>query len=158
MSRRVGQTRRLEGAGRPADVGGEKGRPGAGARRENGPSVGLVMSFRERCGYFHAPARRPLRETGERWGGQPHSPPHYGTAVTVTEDPPMQGRSESPTAPAGAAAWWWLVTVSVVLLLVAAGTLAIWWAASRETRTTSYRVLGDLSGIRLDLGDADIEI
>ncbi|WP_028062016.1 DUF4097 family beta strand repeat-containing protein [Solirubrobacter soli] len=70
----------------------------------------------------------------------------------------MQGRSESPTAPASAAAWWWLVTVSVVLLLVAAGTLAIWWAASRETRTTSYRVLGDLSGIRLDLGDADVEI
>src|SRR5690348_9875231 len=116
------------------------------------------MSFREQCGYFHASASRPLRETGERWCGQPHRPPHYGTPVTVTEDPPMQGRSESPTAPASAAAWWWLVTVSVVLLLVAAGTLAVWWAASRETRTTSYRVLGDLSGIRLDLGDADVEI
>jgi hypothetical protein len=78
--------------------------------------------------------------------------------VTVTEDPPVQGRSESPGAPAGAAAWWWLVTVSVVVLLGVAVTLAIWWAASRETRTTSYRVLGDLSGISLDLGEADVEI
>jgi hypothetical protein len=38
----------------------------------------------------------------------------------------------------------------------AAFTIA--WLASRETRTTSYRVLGDLAGIRLDLGDADVEI
>jgi hypothetical protein len=34
----------------------------------------------------------------------------------------------------------------------------VWWGASRETRTTSYRVLGDLSGIDLDLGDADVQI
>jgi hypothetical protein len=40
LSRRVGRTRRLQGAGRPADVGGEKGRPGAGAGRERGPSLG----------------------------------------------------------------------------------------------------------------------
>jgi hypothetical protein len=78
--------------------------------------------------------------------------------VTVTEEAPVQGRSEPPAAPASAAAWWWLVTVSVVVLVGVAVTLAIWWAASRETRTTSYRVLGDLSGIRLDLGDADVEI
>jgi hypothetical protein len=78
--------------------------------------------------------------------------------VTVTEDAPVQGRSESPPAPASAAGWWWLVTFSVVVLVVVAATLAIWWAASRETRTTTYRVLGDLSGIQLDLGDADVEI
>jgi hypothetical protein len=78
--------------------------------------------------------------------------------VTVTEDPPVQGRSESPAAPPSAAAWWWLVTVSGVVLVVVAATLAIWWAASRETRTTSYRVLGDLSGIRLDVAGADVEI
>jgi hypothetical protein len=70
----------------------------------------------------------------------------------------VQERSDPPAAPAGAAAWWWLVTVSVVVLVGVAATLAIWWAASRETRTTSYRVLGDLSSIRLDLGDADVEI
>ena len=46
----------------------------------------------------------------------------------------------------------------MLILVVVAATLAIWWAASRETRTTSYRVLGDLAGIRLDLGDADVEI
>jgi hypothetical protein len=50
------------------------------------------------------------------------------------------------------------VAVSVLILVVVAVTLAVWWAASRETRTTSYRVLGDLAGIRLDLGDADVEI
>ena len=36
--------------------------------------------------------------------------------------------------------------------------LAVWWARTRETRTTTYRVLGDLAGIRLDVGDADVEI
>ena len=45
---------------------------------------------------------------------------------------------------------WSCVAVAVML--------AIWWAATRETRTTTYRVLGDLAGIRLDLGDADVEI
>jgi hypothetical protein len=78
--------------------------------------------------------------------------------VTVTEEAPVQGRSDSPPSPASTAAWWWLVAISVVALVAAGATLAIWWAASRETRTTSYRVLGDLAGIRLDLGDADVEI
>jgi hypothetical protein len=78
--------------------------------------------------------------------------------VSVTEDALVQGRSESQPAPAGTAAWWWLVAVSVIALVASGATLAIWWAASRETRTTSYRVLGDLAGIRLDLGDADVEI
>jgi hypothetical protein len=50
------------------------------------------------------------------------------------------------------------VAACAVILVAVAVTLAIWWAASRETRTTSYRVLGDLAGIRLDLGDADVEI
>src|SRR5262249_8994097 len=43
-------------------------------------------------------------------------------------------------------------------LLVVAAVMAVWWAQSRETRTTSYRVLGDLSGVRMDLGAADVEI
>ena len=99
-----------------------------------------------------------LRLTRERWCGQPHRPPHYGTPVSITEDAPVQARPEPRRAPGRAAAWWWLVTACVVILVVVAATLAIWWAASRETRTTSYRVLGDLAGIRLDLGDADVEI
>jgi hypothetical protein len=78
--------------------------------------------------------------------------------VSVTEVAPEKAPPEPSDAPGRAAAWWWLVTISVVILVVVAATLAIWWAASRETRTTSYRVLGDLSGIRLDLGDADVEI
>jgi hypothetical protein len=55
-------------------------------------------------------------------------------------------------------AWWWLVAASVAALIAVAVAVAIWWSASRETRTTSYRVLGDLAGIRLDLGAADVEI
>jgi hypothetical protein len=51
-----------------------------------------------------------------------------------------------------------LVTASLVLLALVGGTLAIWWARTHETRTTSYRVLGDLAGIRVDVGDADVEI
>jgi hypothetical protein len=78
--------------------------------------------------------------------------------VTVTEDALVEGRTDSPAAPMSAAAWWWLVAVSVVVLVAVGVTLTIWWAASRETRTTSYRVLGDLSGIRLDLDEADVEI
>jgi hypothetical protein len=44
------------------------------------------------------------------------------------------------------------------VLVAGAVMLAIWWAVTLQTRTTPYRVLGDLAGIRLDLGDADVEI
>jgi hypothetical protein len=76
--------------------------------------------------------------------------------VSITEDAP-------PPAPAAAhadpvRAWWGLVAASALVLLVVAVLLLVWWGASRETRTTSYRVLGDLSGIDLDLGDADVQI
>ena len=54
--------------------------------------------------------------------------------------------------------WWWLVIGCGLALLIAAAVLAVWWAQSRETRTTSYRVLGDLAGVQLDLGAADVEI
>lgn len=56
------------------------------------------------------------------------------------------------------ATWWWLVAACALVLVLVAATLAIWWATTRETRTTTYRVLGELAGIRLDLGDADLEI
>lgn len=75
--------------------------------------------------------------------------------VSVTEDAPRQATASPPARPW---LWWWLVAASVVVLLAAAATLATWWAASRETRTTSYRVVGDLTGIRLDLDAADVEI
>jgi hypothetical protein len=78
--------------------------------------------------------------------------------VTITEDAPAQAPPQPTGAPARPGTWWWLVAASVLILVVVAATLALWWAVSRETRTTSYRVLGDLAGIRLDLGDADVEI
>ncbi|HWK28496.1 MAG TPA: DUF4097 family beta strand repeat-containing protein [Solirubrobacter sp.] len=69
----------------------------------------------------------------------------------ITEDAPTQ-------APARPAAWWWLVAVCTLILLAAGIALATWWALSLQTRTTTYRVLGDLAGVRLDLGDADVEV
>jgi Putative adhesin len=33
-----------------------------------------------------------------------------------------------------------------------------WWAATRQTRITTYHVVGDLSSIALDVGSADVEI
>jgi hypothetical protein len=78
--------------------------------------------------------------------------------VSITEDAPVQAPPQPLSAPPRSAAWWWLVAACVLVLVVVATTLAIWWAATLETRTTPYRVLGDLGGIRLDLGDADVEI
>jgi hypothetical protein len=69
--------------------------------------------------------------------------------VSIAEESPVRARS---------ATWWWLVAACVLVLAAAAGVLAIWWAATRETRTGTYRVLGDLAGIQLDLGAADVEI
>jgi hypothetical protein len=80
------------------------------------------------------------------------------TRVSITADAPAEAPPQPPHAASASAAWWWLVAASVLMLLLAAGTLAGWWLATRETRTTSYRVLGDLGGIRLDLGDADVQI
>lgn len=74
--------------------------------------------------------------------------------MTITEEaPPQVGEPRARPA-----AWWWLVAVCTLILLVVGVTLAVWWALSRETRTTSYRVLGELAAIRLDLGDAAVEI
>ena len=79
--------------------------------------------------------------------------------MSITEDAPVealpQPRPEAPRA----AAWWWVVAASVLVLVATAATLAVWWGLTRETRTTTYRVLGDdLAGVHLDLGDADVEI
>jgi hypothetical protein len=51
-----------------------------------------------------------------------------------------------------------LVAACALVLVTVAAALIISWFVTRETRTTSYRVLGDLAGIRLDVGDADVEI
>lgn len=70
----------------------------------------------------------------------------------------MQASPPQPSSQPRRVVWWWLVAASALVLVAVMATLAVWWAATRETRTTTYRVLGELSGIRLDLGDADVEI
>ncbi len=71
----------------------------------------------------------------------------------------MQVTSEqAPRTTTTTVAWWWLVAASLLVLVLAGGTLIAWWAFTRETRTTTYRVLGDVVGMRLDVGDADVEI
>ena len=84
-------------------------------------------------------------------------------AMSVTEDapaPPLARRSplHMPGRARRASPWWWLVLVSSALLLTALAVLAVWWAASRETRVAQYRVLGTVSAIQLDVGTADVEI
>ena len=73
--------------------------------------------------------------------------------MSITEDVPSAAPASSPVR-----TWWWLVAASALVLALVAGVLLIWWTASRESRTTSYRVLGDLAGIDLDLGDADVQL
>jgi hypothetical protein len=50
------------------------------------------------------------------------------------------------------------VLVSAVALIGAATVLGAWWAASSERREVSYRVIGTLSAIELDVDDAGVEI
>lgn len=55
-------------------------------------------------------------------------------------------------------AWWWLVAASASVLVVAAAVMVVWSIRSHEQRTTPYRILGDVTRLQLDLGDADVEI
>ena len=48
--------------------------------------------------------------------------------------------------------------VCAVALIGAAAVLGVWWAASSERREVSYRVIGTLSAIELELDDASVEI
>lgn len=55
-------------------------------------------------------------------------------------------------------AWAWLVAVSAVLVGALVVGLAVWWAASRQTRITAYAVQGSLAGLELDVGAGDAEV
>jgi DUF4097 and DUF4098 domain-containing protein YvlB len=57
-----------------------------------------------------------------------------------------------------ASPWWWLVVVSTALLGGVAAVMGTWWIASTETRNVTYRVIGTLSAIELDLDTASVEI
>jgi putative adhesin len=86
------------------------------------------------------------------------------TRVTITEDaeaaPPASRRATHRLhgSARNASPWWWLVGVSVLVLALAAVIMGVWWVVSSETRNASYRVLGTLSGIELELDAADVEI
>lgn len=82
--------------------------------------------------------------------------------LTDAPDAPPAPRRRAAARAAGplgrASPWWWLVAGSVLVLLGAAVAMAIWWAASSHTRVTSYRVVGTLTAVDLDVGDADVEV
>ncbi len=54
--------------------------------------------------------------------------------------------------------WPRLVTASAAIVLLVALGLGAWWVASSRQQVTSYSVRGTLTGIDLDLGNADAEI
>src|SRR5829696_5025643 len=57
-----------------------------------------------------------------------------------------------------ASSWGWLVTVSAFALLTAGLAMVVWWAATNEERTGTYMVRGPVSGITLDIGEADLRL
>ena len=57
-----------------------------------------------------------------------------------------------------ASSWGWLVTVSAFALLSAALVMVVWWGATVEERTATYVVRGTVTGITLDIGDANLDI
>src|SRR5262245_2061630 len=57
-----------------------------------------------------------------------------------------------------ASSWGWLVTMSAFALLTAGLVMVVWWAATSEERTGTYNVRGSVSGITLDLREADLQI
>lgn len=82
--------------------------------------------------------------------------PSTVTHVSIAAGAP--GQAPGSQAPQRPRAWWWLVAASALILALAAGVLTASWATTRETRTSTYDVLGDLAGITLDLQDADVQI
>ena len=76
--------------------------------------------------------------------------------MSITEGAPPEAQRSPPAQ--RPRAWWLLVAASGLVLVLVAGGLTAWWAATRETRTSTYDVLGDLGGITLDLQDADVQI
>jgi hypothetical protein len=78
--------------------------------------------------------------------------------------PPALAGQARPAASGGAASrrtqlpWTSLVVASAALLALVALALGVWWAVTKETRITSYRVTGNLSRIELEVRSGDVEI
>jgi Putative adhesin len=84
-------------------------------------------------------------------------------AVSVTEDAPAAPAARAPAdfSPGRVrrpSPWWALVGGSALVLVLVALVLGGWWAASRETRITSYRVIGTLTAVELELDAAAVEV
>ena len=130
-----------------------------------------------RCGERERPVRGPVvspsgNDTHTRTGGAGHG---YGshvsdgvdsrtvrtstvTRVSITEDAPVQAQQSDNTPGPAPVAWWWLWTAFALVLVVVAAVMLIWSLRSHEQVQTKYRILGDVAGLRLQLGDADVEI
>jgi hypothetical protein len=54
--------------------------------------------------------------------------------------------------------WARLVAVSAAVVAITAIAMVAWWSASREKRVARFDVEGALSGIALDVGDADVDV
>lgn len=67
-------------------------------------------------------------------------------------------RADSASPRRRPSAWAWLVTVSACVIGGFAALLGLWWATSSEKRVDNYSVHGSLSGISLDLAEADANI
>jgi hypothetical protein len=83
--------------------------------------------------------------------------------MSITEDAPARHASRRapirlPGRARRASPWWWLVLASAVALAITVAVMGVWWAASSERREVSYRVIGTLSAIELDVDDAGVEI
>ena len=82
---------------------------------------------------------------------------------SITEDAPARHASRRPPVRLPGRArrltpWWWLVIASAGVLVAVAAVLGAWWVASSQSRTPTYRVVGTLSAIELDLDEASVEI
>lgn len=84
--------------------------------------------------------------------------PSTVTRVSITGDAPVQAQQSEHVPGPSPVAWWWVVAASALVLVVVAGVMAVWSIRSHETVETKYRILGDVAKLRLDLGNADVEI
>ena len=140
--------------------GGERA-PWGRSEERRGPSLAFwSCPVRERCSSSHPQGEAPIRDPRQRWCGQPHPPRHYGYARE--HHGRCARRGAAPAAPRGAAGGRVVVARGGLRRWCSsptAATLAVWWGAhARDAHDHLPRARRRLAGVRLDLGDADVEI